>query len=173
MLRLITSGNESNRIYGFHFRGSYSVPQMQDIVQYYTSSLGLPVMDEEYGEMKVNTPEWKQALEPILQLYDEHVFPNISGLDTANPYGPIGNNPFLTGKLAMSVVSFSELMSVVSIHEQAHFIKGFEPIDFDVVTIPQQSGHENARTDMRPDQVFAIHANSKNMEDAWSYIEFI
>lgn len=173
LARQVTSDQEANRVYGFHFRGNYFAPRMEDVVNYYTASIGLPVVDQQRGEMMVNTSEWKQALEQILQLYHENVLPGHAKRSVYNPYGSIENNSFFSGELAMSIISYGELISLISTNEQAQLIRNFEPIDFGLVGMPYHADDRNVMAGLQPSQIFSIPANAENAEDAWGYITFI
>mgnify|MGYP001233475220 CR=1 FL=1 len=108
-------------------------------------------------------------LEEFQSLYIEGVIPRGGeGGDTS-----IESNLFLSGNLAMSIVTDEHLYDMLALNENPEWIEGYEPIDIGIVTAPVHVHNAGIRplTDLAP--VFAISANAENAQEAWEYIEHV
>lgn len=170
----VANGEGEDRVYGFGFeRYMYSDPFYS--MRTYTAPLGLKMYDEDAGVMTVDRPEWREVWQDFIDLYEQEIMFN----EMANEgiYRP-GNSPFshdlfMSGKLAMTLVYYSELDQIINANNNASNIEGFEFIDWDVVTFPVHDEAPEVGGRMNIEPVMAINAQAQNKEAAWDLIEFV
>lgn len=158
--------------YGFNF-SSYSHGDLFYSMQNYSNYLGLRSFDENGEQMTVNTDKWEEVWSNIINLANEKVIPDMSWEDMENmqPRGPFSYNDFLSNRLAMSIISFSEIREIINANKNAEQYQDYTPIDWDIVTLPESdtSGSMNFHMPM----LMAINASAANPEVAWDYISFM
>lgn len=113
-------------------------------------------------------------------LYDEDIIPSEQKMyEMRREMGDAWGNSmfsydlFLSGKLAMAIIDYYQLSDIISANQNAQNIENFDPIQWDVVTVPVHPEYPNVGgfVDMSP--IMAINANAANVEDAWELIKFI
>jgi len=65
------------------------------------------------------------------------------------------------------------LDQIINANKNAQNIKGFTPIDWDVVTIPTHQEAPNIGGYIGMNGVMGINAKAQNVDDAWKFIKFI
>jgi len=176
LARRVTVKDEENPVYGFAFERYYGNGGIWGLQRYmtnnYTMPLGMKWIDEETLTMKVNTPAWQGVWKLFTDLYKEGVLPQEP--DWSKPRdNPYAWDMFLSGEVAMTIVPYTYLWEIISANNNADRIDGFEPIDWDVVTVPTHPEAPGVGTEIYYDGLFAINAKAENMEDAWEFIKFI
>ena len=122
--------------------------------------------------MTANTPGWQEVWQTFADLYKEGVFPKEP--DYSKPReGRFAWDVFLSGEAAMAVVSYSYLNEVITANNSAANIEGYEPIDWDVVSLPTHPEAPGVGSNISYYGIFAINANAENVEDAWEFIKFV
>lgn len=180
----LTHGEEENRIYGFNF-STYSYMDMLDTLEIYTAPLNLQMYDVEGENMLVDTEDWRYALGNLQDLYARDILPDRDDFNRAREKawqsgeqyrsGPFDHDAFMSGKVAMAIIDYYQLQEIISANELAatQGIEGFEPFEWDVVTVPVHPEYPNIGGPVSMNPVMAINANAANVDDAWDLISFI
>jgi len=174
LARRVAVKDENNPVYGFSFNTYYGggIWDLFQNMNTYTTPLGMKWVDIDTMTMTANTPGWQEVWRLFVDLYKEGVLPQEP--DWSKPReGPVAWDLFLSGEVAMAVVSYNYLSEVIYANNNAERIEGFEPIDWDVVTLPTHPEAPGVGTSIGYEGIFAINAKAENMEDAWEFIKFI
>lgn len=175
LARLVAHGEGNDRVYGFSFSYSY----WDDLfwgMDMYASPLGLRIMDENAETLLVDSPVWEQVWKDLIQLKQEKIMPEPPKYEVGQ--GPTKPNPFegdafMSGKLAMAVTSYNQLSHIIAANNNAANIEGFEPIEWDVVTLPTHDEAPGKGGTISMDPILAINAKAQNSEDAWEFVKFL
>jgi multiple sugar transport system substrate-binding protein len=173
LARQVSGGEGENKVAGFAF-SNYRYNDIFYDTQVYTAPLELRYWDENGERMTVNTPEWKQAWNTILELKKDGVLPEQP--DWSQPFiesGPFDYNSLLSGRVAMAIVSYWDITEIINANKNAANIENFEPIDWDIVSVPYHPEKPFVGGQMYLNGIVGISANAQNAEDAWKFIEFI
>jgi len=174
LARRVTVKDKDNPVYGFSFNTYYGGGIWDNFhnIGTYTAPLGMKWIDADTLTMTANTKEWQEVWKLFTDLYKEGVFPQEPDWNKPRE-GPVAWDMFLSGEIAMAIVSSNYLTDVISANNNADRIEGFEPIDWDVVTVPTHPEAPGIGTNISYDAVFAINAKAENLEDAWEFIKFV
>jgi multiple sugar transport system substrate-binding protein len=176
LARRVAYGEGSERKYGFSF-GTYFYDDLFWGLDMYVAPLGLRVMDETAENMLVDSDHWERVLQQLINLKTEKIMPeppDMSGGDIMpRPYNPFEMDAFLSGRLAMSVIQYSQLNEIISANMNAANIEGFTPIQWDVVTLPTHAEAPGVGGFVYMDPLTGISAKAANPEDAWEFLKFI
>lgn len=179
LARQVAHGEGVERVYGFNFT-SRMYNSLLDNISVYTAPLNMQMMDEEQETLLVDSQQWIDTLNKIMGLYDEDIIPSEQKMyEMRREMGDAWGNSmfsydlFLSGKLAMAIIDYYQLSDIISANQNAQNIENFDPIQWDVVTVPVHPEYPNVGgfVDMSP--IMAINANAANVEDAWELIKFI
>ncbi len=171
LARRVAGGEGEDKVFGFSFN-RYAFDDLFYYLQNYTAPLQLRFVDDSGERMLVNSEQWANVLNTLVDLYRDEVLPNRDNitLDYSSPYS---HDLFLSGKVAMTLVHYSELDEVINANNYADSIEGYEYIDWDVVTYPthEEAPGVGAAISMYP--LLGINAKAQNTEGAWDFIKFI
>lgn len=173
LARQVSGGEGEDRVYGFSF-SNYRYNDVFYDMSIYSAPLELRYWDENGERMLVNTPEWKKVWQTIADLKNEKVLPEPH--DWSQPMtdtGPFSHNSILSGKVAMAVVHDWDLNEIINANRNAATIENFEPIDWDIVSVPYHPEKPFVGGQVYLNGIMGIAANAQNSEDAWKFIEFI
>lgn len=139
----------------------------------YTAALELRMYDDELENMLVDSQSWRDVWNRMIELKEQNVFPSPPDYSKE----PMVNsrfmgNSFLSNQLAMMPIYYGSLYEIVDANANADKMEEFEPIDWDVVTMPVHPENPvGANVSMDP--IMAITANAQNPDDAWDLIQFM
>lgn len=172
----VTSTDGERKTFGFSFQ-PYKYSDIQSALSLYTAALPLRMFDDEGERMLVDSEAWRNALQPIIDLYQRDVIPeNRDWQEESNEprsYSVVDHDAFLSGRVAMTLIHYSQLREVINTNQNADNIKDFEPIEWDVVTFPVHDEYPNYGGSVGMYPVMAINAKAANPKDAWELIKFI
>lgn len=180
LARRVSRGEGDNRTYGFSFnpyRGS--AENMFYEMNMYTAPLQLRLFDDKGEKMTVDSPQWEKVWTTMLQLNKDKMFPEPQRPEMMrkpmNPgeYNPFMNDLFMSGKLAMTIMHYSNLNQIIDANKNAASIKGYTPLDWDVVTLPTHPEAPGVGGNMYMNGLMGINAKAQNPEDAWKFLKFI
>jgi multiple sugar transport system substrate-binding protein len=173
LARLVSSGEGNDRKYGFSFN-RWSGDPFYDM-RVYTETLGLRMIDENGEKMTVgNSAQWEKVFSTIAKLNADKIVPQpIDWSQPRDDWGPFADDRFLSGDLAMVIAEYGYINQLLDANRNAEKIKGFEPIDWDVVTVPVHPEAREYGTSIYLSGVMAINAKAQNPDDAWDYIKFM
>ncbi|NHN28572.1 ABC transporter substrate-binding protein [Paenibacillus agricola] len=176
--RRLTKGEGESRKYGF----SFSTQAMGDLfysLQMFTAPLQLSMFDELGEKMTVDTDQWEKIWKTMLQLKKEKIIPEQPDQATMRSkmsngdFNPFQYDDFLSGRVAMSIINYGQLNQITNANKNAANIKGFTPIDWDVVTLPVHPEAPDVGGYMNMNGIMGVNAKAQNVEDAWKFIKFI
>jgi multiple sugar transport system substrate-binding protein len=178
LARRLKKGEGKDAVWGFTFNewgGGGGIWEMEQYIQ----PLNLRMYDEKAEKMTVNNESWKNAWETFVTLYKDKVLPTGQDLVMDPPedgrWYPYMDRAFFRGKVAMVISNYNFVNELVSFNNNVDRIKdkGFERIDWDVVTLPSHVSAPGVSSYVYLNQLLAINANAQNKEDAWNYIKFM
>lgn len=177
LARQVSRGEGNDRIYGFSF-SNYRYNDIWYDMNVYTAPLQLQMFDENAERMLVNNQDWKDVWNTMIELKNEGVFPeprNWNDPIMMQPFeqGPYDYNSMLSGKVAMAIVHYYDLVEIINVNRSAANIEGFEPIDWDVVSVPTHPQAPDVGGNVWLNGVIGISNNAQNSDDAWKFIEFL
>lgn len=175
--RRLSKGDGENRLYGFNFQ-PHSGSDLFNAIYTYTAPLQLNMFDEKGEKMTVDTDQWEKVWTTLIQLQKDKILPSN---DEMNPRGMMrdgGNNPFgyddfMSGRLAMTIMYYGSLSQIDNANKSADSIKGYNKIDYDVVTIPTHAEAPGIVPAVGLNGIMGINAKAQNVEDAWKYLKFV
>lgn len=172
LARRVSGGEGDERTFGFSFQRYYYSDLLRSI-NIYSAPLNLSLIDESGERMTVNNENWARVWHTIIDLQENGIFPEEPDYSQRQHWGMYDYDAFMSGKLAMTLMSYYELDEIIHANQNADNIDGYEYIDWDVVTMPVHPEAPNVGGMVTMDQLFAINARAENREDAWRLIEFI
>jgi multiple sugar transport system substrate-binding protein len=179
--RRLSKGEGENRKYGFSF-STQSMGDMFYAMQIYTAPLQLRMFDEKGEKMTVDTDQWEKVWKTLMQLKQDKVTPEQPDQATMRgrmssgngaDYNPFQFDDFLSSRVAMSIINYSQISQITNANKNAQNVKGFTPIDWDVATLPVHPEAPDVGGFMGMNGIMAINAKAQNVEDAWKFIKFI
>lgn len=178
LARRVSKGEGDSRKYGFSF-SSYQGGDIFYSMQNYWSPLQLTMFDDKAEKMTVDSPQWENVWKTMIQLQTEKTLPPAPDMNNqkAMMRSSSGDNPFayddfLSGRVAMTIMNFSQLSQITNANKNAANYKGFTPIEWDVVTIPSHPEYKGVVTGFSMNGIMAINAKAGNSGDAWKLIKF-
>lgn len=128
--------------------------------------------------MLVDSQPWKDVMGRLIELYKADVMPDQEDFykyrDGSEEYkpSPFEHDAFLSGKVAMAIMPYYQISEIVGANQNAANLEGFEPIQWDVVTIPVHPEYPKVGGFVEMNPIMAINANATNPDDAWELIRF-
>lgn len=177
LARRVASTDGEQKTFGFMFQ-THKYSDIHNEMQLYTAALPLRMFDDSGERLLVDSEAWRNALQPVLQLYQENVIPDNQDWQEENNgprpiYGPFDYDAFLGGKVAMALIYYSQLKEVINVMENAGNIEGFESFEWDVVTMPVHPEFPDTGSYISMYPLMAINGKAANASDAWELIKFI
>lgn len=174
LARQVSRGEGNDRIYGFSF-SNYRYNDFWYEMSIYTAPLQLQMFDENAERMLVNSEDWKQVWETMIELKEEKVFPEPPNWDEPMMFerGQYDYNSLLSGKVAMAIVHYYDLVEIINVNRNAVHMEDFEPIDWDIVAVPTHPQAPGVGGNVWLNGVMGIANNAQNPDDAWKFIEFL
>lgn len=185
LARRVSKGDGDNRVYGFAFN-TYSSGSKENLfyeMDPYISSLQLRMFNDAVDGLTVASPSWEKVWTSMIQLSKEKVLPepiDYSKMDAVRRasmddggYNPFQNNYFMNGRLAMTLGQQYSLNEVIQANKNAQNIKGYTPIDWDIVTMPTHPEQKGIGGNVYFNGLMGINAKAQNPADAWKFVKFI
>lgn len=183
LARRVSRGEGENRVYGFSFSPyASSADNLFYEMSPYTAPLQLRMFNETADAMTVDSDQWEKVWSTIISLSKENIFPKpidyneISRLKMAageGGFNPFETNPFMSGKVAMTIGQTYNINELIQANKNAQNIKGYTPIDWDIVTMPTHPEASDIGGNIYLNGLMGINAKAQNAQDAWNYIKFI
>ncbi|WP_334071860.1 MULTISPECIES: sugar ABC transporter substrate-binding protein [Paenibacillus] len=169
----VAKGEGKDRVYGFSFNRYRGQDPFWDMQYTYMSGLQLKTFDDKAETMTVNSPQWAKVWETISKLAKEKIMPDSSSYDPNEPWTPLSDDLFLSGKVAMTIEGNYYIDELADANNNAAKIKNFKPVDWDVVTIPVHPEKPDVGGNINLTNTFSINTNAPNAEAAWDFLRFI
>ena len=171
-------GEPLERVFGLKMGWSKELSEMVSLL---ARTEGLKEFDENTLQMTVDTPAWASIVEQAQSVlksdvlfYDDMLYgggeDGIMYFEQNGDY--YSNNPFFSGRLAMSV---DGNYFVSQIEDAKTYAQNPEDIveNWDIVTAPVGSQNPDVSASTSYYNLFAINAASTNVEEAWKLIAYI
>ncbi|WP_238996458.1 ABC transporter substrate-binding protein [Paenibacillus pinistramenti] len=174
LARRVSKGEGKNRVYGMAFNTYMGSDPYWDM-QNYTSALQLRYFDDQAQTMTVDTPQWEKVWSTMSKLYMDKIVPDGSQMinDASEmSSSPVGQDMFLSGKVAMVIGYNSYVNDVVDANNNASKIKNFKAVDWDVATMPTHPEKPGIGGNSYLSSAFAINSSAPNAETAWEFVKF-
>jgi len=159
--RFPADGNEQTRIYGF-MNSAYSV-NLFEFGVLIGGSMGLDYVDGTRMQMTIDTPQWKQVYQLVLDTMKSGVL--YQGRPTPQPgmtYEEVlKQDPFISGKVAMTVAA-SDMMAKLQ-----NLPNSVTPPRWDIVSAPGGAGG------MDIGDIFSIYIGSNLTDASWDFIRYV
>jgi multiple sugar transport system substrate-binding protein len=180
LARRVSRGEGAERIYGFSF-SQYNYGSKENLfheMDAYISPLQLRMFDDKGERMTVDTDQWERVWTKMIQLTDEKIFPepiDYSQMRGAmgEEFNPFAHQPFMAGKVAMTIAHMYNINELINVNKNAANIKGYTPIDWDIVTMPTHPEANGIGGNVYYNGMMAINAKAQNPDDAWRFLKFI
>jgi multiple sugar transport system substrate-binding protein len=185
LARRVSKGEGENRVYGFSFN-QYSYGSKENLfyeMGTYSAPLQLRMFSDNAEKMTVDSDGWEKVWTTMIQLSKEKIFPepiDHSKMDAvrrasmdSGEYNPFQNNTFMNGKLAMTIGQQYSINELIRANKSAASIKGYTPIDWDIVTMPTHPEAKDVGGNVYLNGLMGINAKAQNPADAWKFIKFI
>jgi multiple sugar transport system substrate-binding protein len=183
LAKRLVHGEGTEHKYGFSL-ASASKGGMLYSMKAYTDPLQLRMYDELGEKMTVDTPQWESVLTKLHQLQKDKIIPSGEDMKLMKEgkvssdgggdilQGPFDYDDFMSGRVAMAIVSYGQLDQLNNANESADTIKGYTKIEWDVVTAPSFPEAPGVVANIGLNNLMAINAKSTNLDDAWKFLEF-
>ena len=161
--------------FGFAFQ-PYRFGNVLDALIQYAGPLNLKWFSPDGGELMIQSDSWKRVIGDLIPLYEQNVIPDMQDLQREPDRlfrTRFDFDVFLSGEVAMALVSYSYLQDVVTANQQAGMTDGFDGIEWDVVTYPQHPEAPGVGGSLTLDGLMGINARAGNPDDAWKLISFV
>lgn len=154
-------------------------------LQTYVQPLQLKIFDDKQEKMLVDSGDaWKNAWKTIAEQYKNKVMPTqqdiqkISEAYQQNDGGKVAYNPFNgdlfnSGNLGMVISGNYFVTELINAKKAEGKIKGFKPVDWDVVTVPTFEEKPGVGIASSLGNMMGINAKAQNQDDAWELIKFL
>ncbi|PYI54521.1 ABC transporter substrate-binding protein [Paenibacillus flagellatus] len=185
LARRVSKGEGENRVYGFSFN-PYNYGSKENLfweMNTYTAPLQLRMFNDTADKMTVDSDQWEKVWSTMISLSKEKIFPepiDYSKMDAARraamdkgEYNPFQGNPFMSGQVAMTLGQTYNLNELINANKSAQNIKGYTPIDWDIVSVPTHPDAKGIGGNVYMNGLMGINAKAQNPNDAWKFIKFI
>ncbi|WP_248926554.1 ABC transporter substrate-binding protein [Paenibacillus hamazuiensis] len=181
LARRVAKGEGDNRKYGFAF-SPYSGGDLFYSMDIYTAPLQLRVFDDKGEKMTVDSDQWEKVWKTMVQLNNEKIMPPVQDprqmkerMMSTNPedFNPFQHDDFLSSRVAMTIIGYGQIDQIVNANKSAANIKGFTPIDWNVVSLPTHQEAPGVGGYIGMNGIMGINAKAQNPDDAWKFIKFI
>jgi len=159
--RFPSDGNEETRVYGFMY-SAYSLDPFEFGVLI-GGSMGLDYVDGTRMQMTIDTPQWKEVFQLVLDTMKSGVL--YQGGPTLQPgmsyEEALKQDPFISGKVAMTVAA-GDMMTKLQ-----NLPNGVTPPDWDIVSAPGGAGG------LELGDIFSIYNGSALIDASWDFIRYV
>ncbi|WP_081417484.1 ABC transporter substrate-binding protein [Paenibacillus sp. Soil522] len=177
LARQVAKGEGEDRKFGFSFSRGQS-DGFND-TQVYSQALQLKMWDDKGEKMLVNSDQWDQVWNTVSTLHKEKIIPNqeyynkmYEKQSAEGGYDPFYGDLFIKGKVAMTIGDYGYINELKRAADNASKIKDFEPVDWDVVTVPVHPNDPDVGGSIYLSQLMGINSKAQNDKDAWDFIKF-
>lgn len=160
--------NDQTRVFGF---GLPMYSQYADLAYSMGYTNGLSMLNEDRSQIMLHTNSWKEVFQSIVEVAasDSVLLPDTQDVLTMSQ-DYYKEDPFISGRLAMKLVNSYEIQMLT----EAERVVGEENMPrWDIVSAPVAPNNRNQSNFFNIPQIYAINAESANIEAAWQFIHYI
>jgi multiple sugar transport system substrate-binding protein len=177
LARRVSGGEGEDRNFGFAFTTYQGSDPFWDLQQY-TAPLQLKTFDDNGDKMTVDSAQWADAWEMMVSLRQEKITPeppNYEEMDHSEPrsYNPFEHDVFMSGKVAMAIADSHYLNQIIDANKNADRIEGYDPIRWDIVSLPTHPEAPGIGGNVWMNGIMAINAKAQNPDAAWDFVKFV
>lgn len=180
LARQMTKGTGKDAIFGFSFSQWGGSGENWYDLQNFAAPLNLKMYDPTGEKMTINTPQWKNLLNTVYKLYEDHIVPHQEDMnafyeqpsDGKYRYNPYQGQLFLNGHVAMTVGNYGMINDIQQMNENADKLK-VDKLDWDVVTVPYHDAYPDVGAMTSFSSLSGINAKAQNLDDAWEFVKFM
>ncbi|TVX98701.1 extracellular solute-binding protein [Cohnella terricola] len=168
--RFPTDGEEDRGVYGL--KTDYD-SGLDGLVRSIGGAMGLSYFNASSLQMTVDSDSWRNVIELANQaLRAGYIYERgeRNGADLASYEDYLFQDPFINGKVAMSVGG-SGLVNQIKGAQDANKERAVR--NWDVVTVPVDPKKPNVTNTTSVDQILAIDGQSPNVSAAWKFIRYV
>lgn len=168
--RFPTDGDEKTRVYGYG--NQYGGVNAEQLASQISRTLGLQSINTDTMKITLDTDSWKQVYKLAFEAIDSKALynPQDGGFNGGTMEEYYQSQPFLMGRMAMTVDSSYMLQNMKQAKEA---IKDYKPFKMGMVAGPVDPALPDSTRDISFSEIFAIRANSPNVDAAWEFVKFI
>lgn len=166
-----------NPKYGFSFNTGYG--DLYNGMSLYVAPLQLTMFNDDATKMTVDSDQWEKVWTTLAQLQKDKVVPPPpeermrARAAAGGKVSQFDYDDFLSGRLAMAIINYSQLDQIINVNKNAANFEGFQPINWDVVTVPSHPEAPGVGGNIYMNGIMGINANAQNAPDAWKFIKFV
>lgn len=167
--RFPTDGTEKERIYGY---GSDYGTGISTLASNIANSQGLKFYNGQTKQLTINSDAWKSVYKMAADAVASKAIyiPNENGFQGGTMEEYYASQPFLMGRLAMTV---GGSYTLESIKQAASSMKDYKSFEIGVAAGPVDPSDPTNSHSAYLNELFAIRAGSPNAEAAWDFIKFV
>ncbi|MDQ0089990.1 multiple sugar transport system substrate-binding protein [Paenibacillus anaericanus] len=166
--RFPTDGDEKTRIYGYGMDWAMSVSNMADTI---ARTEGLRSINPDTMKITLNTDSWKDAYQLAIDALDSNaIYVPDSEFGGGSMEEYYQSQLFVMGRMAMTIGHPYNLKNIKQARESMKDYKSFE---LGMAAGPVNPTEPDTTRESSVDQIFAIRANSPNVDAAWEFMKFI
>ncbi|MNO40456.1 Bacterial extracellular solute-binding protein [compost metagenome] len=166
--RFPTDGDKDTRVYGF---GTDYNMTLNNMGQTISNTQGLKDVNADTLKVTVNTDSWKQVYQLAMDALESNTIYNpepTTGAIMMEDY--FKKQLFIMGRVAMTTSGSYMLQNM---QQAKAAIADFKPFELGIAAGPVDPAEPDATRDIYINEVFAINANSPNVDAAWEFLKFI
>jgi multiple sugar transport system substrate-binding protein len=179
LAKQMTKGTGKDAVFGFSFSQWGGTGENYYDIQNFAAPLGLKMYDNAAEKMTINTPQWKNLMETVYDLYKSHVVPHQEDMNVEMPsdgkpvrYNPYQGRLFLNGRVAMTIGEYGMINDIQQMNDNADKLK-ISKLDWDVVSIPYHASVPDIGVSTNLSSLAGINAKAQNEKDAWEFVKFM
>lgn len=167
--RFPAEGSNEERIYGY--AASFGL-DMNSLVRQIAITEGLSTVNSITKKVTMNTESWKTVYKIARDAMTANSVYSTEeeGNQNSSTDEFYKSQPFLMGRVAITVNGPYLLENIKEVKQN---YKNYKPFELGIVAGPVNPAEPDKSNNASLDEIFAIRANSPNMEAAWDFIKFI
>lgn len=173
--RFPADGQGDDRLYGLYQDEMVTNPF--DLASMMGASKGLTYVNPDTGTVTINTKEWRQVVQTVVDAYkSKKVFQPEARQDGNGKMGiRIGPDTFKTHKFlgGKSAMMLQSAMTKDMLDMQTKMGGEANPFEWGVVTIPVDPSNPDVTSKFSMNQIYAVTAQAANVSAAWELVKFI
>lgn len=166
--RFPTDGDEDTRVFGYANEYTMTVNQLVTSI---ADTQGLKYVNADTLKVTANTESWKKAYQLALDtMKSDAVYnpqPTEGNIDIQDYFN---KQYFLTGRAAITT-GYPYLLPVIE--QGKSMLPDYKPFEIGIVAGPVDPADPDKTRDVQFSEIFAINANSGNIDAAWEFVKYV
>ncbi|WP_048600904.1 ABC transporter substrate-binding protein [Rubeoparvulum massiliense] len=171
----MTNTDQEKPVYGFDYgRFIYQDNPFMFLVDY-ARPYDISFIDPVDQKIVMDTETWKEIWQEVVDMFQTGAIPPLKDANLAevmaNPNSDAMLSPFYKGEVAMTT-GYAMEIEMIKMFKQM-FPNEMENLEFDIVTYPTHSKFPNVGSAVIFANLYAIPKGANNLDEAWTFLEFI